>query len=124
MHSAGGQTATSHVITHVAGVCGLRNVLLLEPFARYLLRVALMIWAPTHPVLEAFAAACWSSGPILLDVGGAGSPWSYWEARARLACVSTLNVVGTLSHSDPWAWLELLDGLPVSDAAGSLVLIL
>lgn len=124
MHSCCSQTASSHVIAHVAGVCGLRNVLLLEAFARYLLGVALVVRAPAHPLLEAFAAACRPSGSVLLDACCAGCSWSYREARARLASVATLHVVRTLSHPDPWTWLELLDWLPVSDAASSLVLVL
>ena len=83
-----------------------------------------MIGAATHAVLEAFAAADWATGSVLLYACGAGSSRSYWHARASLTSVATLHVVCSLRHANSWTWLELLDWLSVSDANAGLVLAL
>lgn len=116
--------AASHIVPHVTCVCGLRDVLLLEALAGYLLTISLVVRAAAHAVLETFAAAHWSAGSILLHTRSACSPWPYWHSGASLARGAALHVVCSLSHSNPWARFELLNRLSVSDPNSRLILTL
>lgn len=120
-----GSQSTTHIIPHVASIRCLRNMLLLETFARYLLGIALVIWpTATHTILEAFTAADRTTRSVLLYTCCARGSWTYWHSGAGLSGITSLHIVCTLCHTNSWARLELLYGLSVADTNSGLVLIL
>ena len=99
-------------------------MLLLEPFAWKLLRVALVVWACTaHTLLESFAVSNWSSSSILLDACSTGRAWSHWLSCSCLTRSTSLNIVSSLCHTNSWTWFELFNWLSIPEAHSCLILV-
>lgn len=125
LHAGAGKSTAAHIVSHVASICSLRNMLLLEAaFAGDLLGIALVVRSSTgDPVLESFILSD-GSASVLLHARGSSSTGSHWQASTSLTTsCATLNIVRSLRHTDSWARLELLDWLPISKAHRCLVLV-
>lgn len=115
VHSSTSEATTSHVVSHVACVRCLWNVLLLEAFWRYLLCISLMVGSTsTHSILESFLRADWSLSTISWNAGGSSSSRAHWHAWAGLTSWG-LDVVVSCCHSNSWWRLKLFNRLSISN---------